>query len=118
MVTLIVVEDDHDIRDALRQALEEEGYAVATCANGREALALLGSVEPRPSLVILDMNLPIMNGEEFLTELRKTSEGAETPVIAISAQKNRSPQGVCCFLAKPFSLDELLGGVQRCLARP
>ena len=68
--TLLVVDDDMDIRDALQDALELEGYAVQLAADGLEALERLRSSEPRPQLILLDLMMPRMDGVAFREALR------------------------------------------------
>src|SRR5439155_7067879 len=65
--TVLVVEDDFDLRDALVPILEYEGHRVVSAANGREALDWLHAMPP-PSLILLDLMMPVMNGEEFRAE--------------------------------------------------
>jgi CheY-like chemotaxis protein len=107
--TLLVVEDDDDIRDSLVLALEAEGYTgVVGASNGKEALELLGTV-PRPCLVLLDLMMPVMNGWEFLHSMRNNDILAVIPVVIVSAFseqiKNENVQGV---VKKPFELEALL----------
>lgn len=108
-----MVEDDHDIRFALRAALEFEGYTVHVATNGKEALAILPNIQPL-NLILLDQNMPIMSGAEFLVEKNKSAALAEIPVVILSAVSNLPvPHGVKEFLRKPVELDLLLDTVQR-----
>jgi CheY-like chemotaxis protein len=115
---ILIVEDDFDIRDALTQILEEEGYTVATAANGREALdALAGG--PMPSLILLDLMMPIMNGWQFRAEQLKDARLASVPVLVISADPHLQAKvamlGAVGILKKPIMLDDLLAAVEsRC----
>jgi CheY-like chemotaxis protein len=111
--TILVVEDDPDIREALAVALGSAGYEVATAANGRDGLAVLARVG-RPCLILLDLMMPVMNGQEFLTTVRADQDAAEVPIVILSAYRtlavNLSAQG---FLQKPVDLGDLLGCAQR-----
>lgn len=110
---VLIVEDDADLRDALAAIIEGAGYAVLTAADGRDALAL--AAEHPPALVLLDLVMPVMGGQEALAALRQLPE--DIPVIFMSAgrrARDAAPQhDVAGYLAKPFDVDELL----RLLAR-
>lgn len=103
-----MVEDDRDIRETLRDALELLGHAVAVAADGREALSVLAAME-RPCLILLDLMMPIMSGPEFLNALRADQARADIPVVIVSAWGAQATkfdaQG---YLQKPVDLDELV----------
>src|SRR5687768_5509935 len=80
---VVVVEDDEEIRDSMRDALEIEGYAVSTYSNGKEALDGLRKLGI-PCLILLDLMMPVMNGWEFLQAM-KAERFAEVPVYVVSA---------------------------------
>lgn len=109
---ILVVEDDDDVRDGIRDILEEQGYRVWTAANGREALERLGVLAPQ--LILLDLMMPVMNGLEFLSILRQHNTLSDTPVIVVSAW-SREAQSIAAqgFLAKPVDLDTLLSMIER-----
>jgi CheY-like chemotaxis protein len=88
-VRVLLVEDDADLRAELAEVLEDAGYAVVQAVNGREGLARLESM-PAPSVVLLDLMMPVMSGEEMLTELRKHESFASVPVILMSAYHERA----------------------------
>src|SRR4051794_32303724 len=78
---ILVVEDDGMIRDALREILEMSGYAVDTAIHGADAFEKVRTSEILPSLILLDLNMPVMSGKEFLEKLRVESEAhARIPV--------------------------------------
>jgi CheY-like chemotaxis protein len=105
---VLVVDDDPDIRDTLRDVIEAEGFTVACASNGREALALLG-VGLRPALVVLDLMMPTMTGWELLAALRADRALVDLPVAVMSAAGERAaPAGATWFLRKPIDLDALL----------
>lgn len=109
---VLVVEDDHLIREAIAEALDQEGFVVVEAANGREALDKLH--QGRTSLVLLDLMMPVMDGVAFARALRAQYTEDEIPIVVISADGN--PQraaavGARGFLAKPFDIDALLDEV-------
>jgi CheY-like chemotaxis protein len=112
---ILIVEDDDDIREALSQILELEGYAVREAPNGREALAILtqGAV---PKLILLDLMMPIMDGWQFRAEQLKDPRLAGVPVVVISADANVHQKvksfGAATVLPKPVSLDRLLRAIE------
>lgn len=83
-VTILVVEDNHDSRDMLRQIAASFGATVLSAANGEEAIALLAT-KPAPDLVFCDLMMPRMNGFQFMDWLRRQPHLARIPVIAVSA---------------------------------
>lgn len=119
---LLIVEDDPDIREALQGYLELQGFAVRAASNGKEALEHLDA-PPRPSLILLDMALPVMDGHRVLTT-RKASEAlAEVPVIILSAgmaamnPRDRAVYAanydVAAFLKKPVEPRQLVELIER-----
>jgi len=112
---ILIVEDDFDIREALEQILQEEGYEVRGASNGSEALAIATS-GPAPRLILLDLMMPVMNGWQFRSEQLKDARLAAVPVLIISAdpdlQSKAATLGVAGLLKKPISLDDLLSAVK------
>jgi CheY-like chemotaxis protein len=110
---LLVVEDDLAIRDAMTDFLEEEGYEVLTAANGAQALQLLEALEA-PMMVILDLMMPVMDGFEFLRQLRARPWLPSHRVLVITAGKAEVAPGenVVGCLQKPFELDRLLNAIE------
>ena len=111
---ILIVEDDRPIRDTMRLILEMNGYFVYTAKDGREALNILKSV--RPSLVILDLMMPVMNGWQFLDELKLLEGSATIPVIIVSAAGNAVAAAQTLgkeLLQKPINLDTFLRIVKR-----
>ena len=84
---ILLVEDDHDIRVAIRQSLEMANYAVLSAPNGRDALRIIQ--RETPDLIILDMVMPLMDGEEFLRIKESDESIAEIPVMLISAHEDK-----------------------------
>jgi CheY-like chemotaxis protein len=112
---ILIVEDDDDIREALTQILELEGYVVREAANGREALDI-SAREPIPSLILLDLMMPVMDGWQFRAEQLKDPRLAKVPVVVISADASVHEKvasfGAASVLPKPISLDRLLRAVE------
>ena len=110
--SVLVVEDDDDLRSGLQDILEAEGYSVSTAVNGRDALDRLSALVPQ--LILLDLMMPVMNGVEFLSALRQHETLSATPVVVISAwPKEAQAVDAQGFLAKPINLKVLLSVVQR-----
>jgi CheY-like chemotaxis protein len=108
---VLIVEDDEPVRDAIREVLEDEGYATASAANGEEALRLLEQC-PQPRLILLDLMMPVMNGWETLEVLRASALLARIPVVVISALNSaRAPEGVP-VVNKPIQVQTLLRVVE------
>jgi CheY-like chemotaxis protein len=107
--TVLVVDDEPDIRDSLRDALEDEGYEVAVARNGREALDALPTL-PRPVGIILDIIMPVMSGVEFYAAMQADARFAGTPVLVSTSDPSRAPSGVL-IMRKPIDLDRLLNAV-------
>lgn len=110
MATVLIVEDEQDIRDSVAEALSDEGYDVVRAADGAEALEKMH--ECHPVLVLLDLMMPRMNGWQFRTAQRSDPESAGIPVIVLSALGRVSDIDAADFLQKPFDLDRLLSAVR------
>lgn len=111
---VLVVDDDEDIRDAMRDALEDSGYEVSGAADGGQALERLGS-SARPALILLDWNMAPMNAPQFMEAFTKHPEWADIPVVLVSADNaiatKASTGGYAGYLKKPVKLAVLLGTV-------
>jgi CheY-like chemotaxis protein len=120
--SILVVDDDRDLRTTVAQVLQDEGYQVAEAANGREALERLHT-GPAPDLLLLDLMMPVMNGEQFRQEQRKEPELARIPVVVMTAAGSRVNDRIeaikpAAVLQKPVGLDDLLGTIASVLDRP
>lgn len=109
---VLVVDDDPSIRDLLRVMLEMNGYSVQLAPNGREAMQLLSYID-LPSLILLDMMMPVMNGWQFYSATRADPKLQNIPVVIITAySKEEIEMPPVEILNKPFDFDvfwELVG---------
>jgi two-component system, OmpR family, response regulator CpxR len=105
---ILVVDDDPDIRETLRFVLEDAGYSVYLAENGKEALDLLAATEPPPGLILLDLMMPIMSGDEMLRALKAVHALATIPVTIVTASGAPMPKEASGLLKKPLDLDALL----------
>jgi CheY-like chemotaxis protein len=107
---LLVVEDDESIRDSLREAFEDAGYQIETASNGQEALDLLTDGSPHPDVVILDLVMPVLDGNRLYQAMQADAGLSQIPVIISTSSPSRAPKGVV-VVPKPVKLDRLLGTV-------
>src|SRR4051794_24569059 len=100
---VLIVEDDEDLRDMMAQLLKIEGFAAATVANGREALAYLHE-SPTPNLILLDLMMPVMDGWEFRRQQQADPSIARVPVVVLSAldPARAAHVNAAAFLKKPL----------------
>jgi CheY-like chemotaxis protein len=114
--SILVVDDDEDLREAVTGALADEGYQVTGVGSAREALDYLRQGKP-PSLILLDMMMPDMDGWELRLELKKQRATAEIPVVILSAHgKVRDAAlalGAADYLRKPVRMESLLEVAER-----
>jgi CheY-like chemotaxis protein len=114
--TVLIVEDEEDLREMMREALESKGYSVVTAAEGQAALDRIAQIE-QLCLVLLDLVMPGMNGWDFYEHVRQRSDLASIPVVVYSSAPRGAPQGVTRALRKPLAFDQLLAVVQEYCAR-
>jgi CheY-like chemotaxis protein len=110
--TLLIVEDDPDALEALGDLLDSHGYAVASASNGAEALELLGR-SPLPSLIVLDLLMPTMDGWEFRRRQKNDPRIAHIPVVVVSASSAAKPIDADSILRKPVDINRLLETIAR-----
>jgi CheY-like chemotaxis protein len=110
-VSVLVVDDDDDTRDMLGVILA--GYSIATACHGREALSLLQSI--RPEMILLDIQMPVMDGAEFREAQRRIPELISIPTVVMTGSREEPTLdvGIAATLTKPFGRNALLQIVER-----
>jgi two-component system, OmpR family, KDP operon response regulator KdpE len=115
---VLVVDDDHQIREALRRGLQARGYDVLAAGNGETALDTLAGASV--DVVVLDLGLPGIDGHEVIRRLRTFSD---VPVVVLSVRESQSEKvtaldaGADDYVVKPFGMDELLARMRAALRR-
>ncbi len=110
---VLVVEDDHDLREVLAESLRLEGYEVAEAIDGLDALERLRGGS-RPALVLLDLVMPRMDGRQFLAAVRADRALADLPVVLVTGTPPRDLAGqVQGVLKKPVGTADLLAAIAR-----
>src|SRR6267143_402759 len=114
--TILVVDDDPEIRESLSELLDHRGYSVLQAENGRRALDVLKAVPPQtPCLVVLDLAMPVLDGHQFLKYRAEDPVLRRITVVVVSANP-RPPQpleGIEAYLQKPLEPDVLLEIIRR-----
>jgi CheY-like chemotaxis protein len=117
---VLVVDDDPDSRATVLELLEEEGYSARGASDGAEALELLAGA--LPCLILLDLSMPVLNGQEFRERQLRDPRLARIPTVVITAadrpHERTARMGVEAVMAKPFKLEELLAVVERHASGP
>ena len=108
---LLIVDDEREIREALRTALEDQGFTVAVAANGAEALAKIQ--ERRPRLVLLDLMMPIVDGWEVLDRVRADPSLDDVRVCVCSAVPGLASTRADFVLRKPFGVEAVMSVVEQ-----
>jgi CheY-like chemotaxis protein len=104
---VLIIEDDADVREGLAAAMEDAGAEVAVAADGLEGLARLRE-GPRPAVILLDLRLPRLGGEDFLREVRADPRFEHLPVITMTAGSSvASGDDIVARLQKPFDFEDL-----------
>ena len=111
---VLVVEDSADLRMLYAAILESAGYTVLEASHGQEALELIRSGH-RPSLIILDLNMPVMDGREFLAIRASSADMSAIPVIVCSAVQDKLPSDVR-YMRKPIDMEYLLEEIRAACA--
>lgn len=113
---VLIVEDDDELREALRVALEEHGYPARTAATGADAFEALAT-GARPCLILLDLAMPAMDGWAFLQQTRRQSFMAGIPIVVLSGKLLGGGRDDALpadgYIRKPVSAEELLAQVAR-----
>ncbi len=113
--TVLVVDDEEDTRETLAELLRLEGYRIATAADGREALEKLA--RERVFMILLDLVMPVMDGWQFLREMKERAALAAIPIVLISGQVNAAQlvqsMGLAGSIEKPFELAAVRAALHR-----
>jgi CheY-like chemotaxis protein len=119
--TVLVVEDDADIRGAIAEVLTDGNYRALQASNGAAALDELRAAAPPPCVILLDVMMPVMDGKEFRNVQRVDEALREIPVVVLSAHADATAlaeqMAVAGFLRKPVDLVTLLQTVEQFCAR-
>ncbi len=111
--TVMVVEDDALIREMVVQVLASEGFTAVAASNGAEALQVLRREYVQPSLILLDLMMPVMDGLQFRAEQLKDPTLAGIPVVVMSASGDDEVPCADARVRKPFRIEALLDAVSR-----
>jgi CheY-like chemotaxis protein len=120
---VLVVEDDPDMRESMESVLTYAGHAIATVADGVEALTWLAGDRPQPCVILLDLMMPGMNGFELRARLRADPVLSAIPVVVLTGAgplaDRKGDELAAEILRKPIDLRDLLAAIQRhCAAAP
>lgn len=115
--TVMVVDDDDAIREALEDVLGDEGYDVIGASDGQQALELLHG-ENRPSAILVDLWMPVMDGWKFLDTLLADPRLSRIPLVVLTAARDQRARDLCVaeVLTKPVQLHQVLGVLERLTA--
>ena len=118
--TILVIDDDLALLEIIAWTLEDAGYTVAAVNSGREALQWIQAAEAvgePPALILLDLAMPEMNGQQVVAALRQQCRGKNVPIVIITADLQARPReqesGAAYTLTKPFDGEGLLGVVEQ-----
>jgi DNA-binding response OmpR family regulator len=118
---ILVVDDEHDFRAIVTHVLERGGYDVVSAPNGEDGIKMFSDYGP--ALVVLDGNLPDMDGIDVCRRIRQTEKGKTVPVVmctvrsAVGTVGEGLSAGVTDYVVKPFEMEELLERVAKALER-
>jgi CheY-like chemotaxis protein len=116
--TILVVEDDGDIRDSLFDLLEDEGFRCVSVHDGREALTILEQ-GTTPDVIVFDLMMPVMDGYEFREHLMKNRNWKSIPTVILSADSRDDEKleelGANVLLRKPMNAISVLSAIRNCI---
>ena len=121
MKTILVIEDNEEIRENTSEILELAGYTVINASNGKEGL--LAATEGSPDIILCDIMMPGLDGYEVFDLLKNKVETSHIPIVYVSASAEKSDvkramdMGACGYVRKPFEVEELMEAINKCLAK-
>lgn len=113
---VLVVDDEASIRESIIDLLEVEGFECLSAGNGKEAFEVLAASVKKPNVILLDLMMPTMSGEEFLDVFLLSSDYSQIPVILISAAQHAqkvAQDKKIVFVRKPLDADVLLNAIEK-----
>ena len=123
MTRVLVVDDEREVREVMKQTLSDQGYQIMEATNGVEAydLTVEAAIAERPDLIVLDIMLPQLNGYEVLEKLKANRQVAYIPVVVVSARNQEQDEtramklGAADYITKPWPPGELESRVKMAL---
>lgn len=122
--TILIAEDDEEIRQLLTFKLEANGFAVATVEDGRSCLDYLRRADELPAMVVLDVMMPKVDGFQVLERIREDDSLADLPVLMLTARSREADvvegfeRGATDYVTKPFSPNEVIARIERMARSP
>lgn len=113
--TVLVVDDELDVREIVAEILTDAGYGVRLAADGREGLAAATGIE-RPAVLLVDLVMPVMTGNELVSRLRASPRTVDLPVVVMTSDPARAPAGLP-VLSKPVAIPTLLEAIAAAFGR-
>ena len=117
--TILTIDDSAAVREMVTFTLEPEGYRVVGAENGQDGLSKLEA--ERPALVITDLNMPVMNGIDFISNARGTGAGSGIPIVMLTTETapdmkaKGKAAGATGWINKPFDADQLIAVTKKLL---
>lgn len=118
--TLLVVDDIEENREILKRRLEKQGYHIEVAEDGQEALMLLS--KKMVKLILLDLDMPVMNGFTFLEKVKANKKFANIPVVITSSFDDEDTASDCLkfgadgFVTKPYNMEQIMSQITSCLS--
>jgi CheY-like chemotaxis protein len=120
-MTILVIDDDDDVRESVVDTLADEGFAALGAASGGAALAMLERAEPKPAVILLDLMMPVMTGAEFRAAQLADPAIAAIPVVLLTAdsgaESSAAELGANACLRKPVKLQALIDTITQFVPR-
>jgi DNA-binding response OmpR family regulator len=115
LTRVLIVEDEYEARETLRDVFADQGWEVDVASNGAEALEILNAAMPH--IVVLDLAMPVMTGDELYAHMQADARWSALPVIITTSDPSRAPNGVL-VMRKPLDLRRLLATVRLLVENP